>query len=388
MKTKRIILFLLFAFSLALNVMVLSMDTVPFLWPKVARKLDKEDKHILAPDVLEQKVVSKALEMAKSDQVTAVWKDHRGITETVFDFAREGDNSAFKKYNYPRAFLYYGLSEYYLKQDGQKSMDEFKTIFDQLLDAQGKALFDLDKVDQAPFGLAALNLYRIYKEQKYMHFADLIYDQIVIHRNQQGLVLYRADATNQLNDLLGMIVPFLVEYNKLKPGTNALSIAKAQLDFFIRYGVDPLTFIPAHGIDLKSKIKTGSSNWGRGIGWYLLGLSFYHQATLGYQKEVDGIFNSLHAVKNPEALWSQFPGSTDQFDASATTLFMVSFSKVNSKLFSSEQALNLLSKYIDSNGALMQTSGDTYGLNAYSKTFGESELSQGMLVLLLANRNK
>jgi hypothetical protein len=61
------------------------------------------------------------------------------------------------------------------------------------------------------------------------------------------------------------------------------------------------------------------------------------------------------------------------------------FTPLNTKLLTKHEILSKLENYINRDGEILQTSGDTYGVNRYSATFGKSELSQGMLLLLLAN---
>ena len=65
-------------------------------------------------------------------------------------------------------------------------------------------------------------------------------------------------------------------------------------------------------------------------------------------------------------------------------MFLYSFSYLRENNYSRKFILNLFSKYISDDGSLMNTSGDTYWLNKYSESFGYSELSQGMLLLLLS----
>jgi len=315
-----------------------------------------------------------------------VFAEHQGFTETIFNLASRRNHSVdWKTYNYPAAFLYYGLSEYFIKKNDKKSLDEFKIIFDRIIDNEGNPLFNFDKVDQVPFGLVALNLYKYYKEDKYLNFSNFVYKKLLLMSDNNGIILYRKEYNIQFEDVLGMIVPFLVEYDKLKHDGKSIGIAKKQLDFYIKYGVDKETFLPTHGIELKSKIKIGPTNWGRGIGWYLLALSKYSSATGEYMKELKGMQTSLEALKTKEGFWTQFLGSSNSFDASPTTMFMYSFSVLNKNIYSKSDVIKRLGKYISKEGAIKFTSGDTYGINDYSKSFGYSELSQGFLLLLLSN---
>ena len=51
--------------------------------------------------------------------------------------------------------------------------------------------------------------------------------------------------------------------------------------------------------------------------------------------------------------------------------------------FGIKKAKEELSMLIKTNGKIGYCSGDTVSVNLYSKTFGESELSQGFLLVLL-----
>lgn len=386
------ILYLILFFSVLFNLLILVIDTIPFLWLLFKRKFlrVKQKEQVMDYKDLEKSLVRSAEKMIKSEKVLMVWNDHRGFTEKAYDYIRNGSNYKFKTYNYPRAYLYYGLSEYYITNKDRKGLDMLKKCFDGLLNDKGVPIFSLDKVDQAPFGLVAITLYKIYKEEKYKLFYTNIYKYLLGIRDENKIIKYRQESNSQiqLNDLLGMIIPFLVEYYKITLDLNALEIAKAQLHYYIKYGVDKDTFIPAHGINMHSKIKTGSINWGRGIGWYLLGLASYHSITSEYMYELNGIFESLNKLKTKDNLFSQFPGSNNIFDASTSTMFLYAFSFLKNSKMDKYEILKLFSPYIDKNGKITNTSGDTYGLNSYSQSFGYSELSQGVLLLLLSKTVK
>lgn len=390
--------YILFAISVLLNLLVVVFDTIPFLrslinsmWPTIKSKIfkEKKNKKILNYQKLEESLVKAAETFLKSDKVKMVWSEHRGFTEKTYNYLRFGSRNKFKKYHYPRAYLFYGLSEYHKVNNDVDGQLRLKKYFDKHLDGNGIPTFILNKVDQVPFGLTAINLYRIYKEEKYQLFYNYMYNYLRDIENEKGLILYSQSSKHyfQYYDTLGMIVPFLVEYYKISSDLNALKMAKNQLEYYIEFGVDKNTNIPAHGIDTRSNIKTGSINWGRGIGWYLLGLATYNKVTGEYARELNGISESLSRLKISNKLYSQFPGSSDFFDASTSTMFLYSFSIFKYTKTNKQELLSLFSPYINNNGMLTNTSGDTYGPNRYSKSFGYSELSQGMMLLLLSKVN-
>jgi rhamnogalacturonyl hydrolase YesR len=278
-----------------------------------------------------------------------------------------------------------GLTQYAISKKKPEIISEVTFEFDKFIDLNGKPNFNLDKVDQVPFGLTSLLLYNFNNDEKYLKFADEIFSFIKDQIDNKQVVCYRSNIKVYFYDTLGMVVPFLVEYYKIVNSSEALSIARHQLWYYItNNGINKDNFLPFHGILRESSIQIGSSNWGRGIGWYLLGLSSFHKVTGEFELEFAGLLKTLNTLKNSEGLWSQFPGSSNFFDASATTMIMYSMKNVDSNQFKNEEVLKLLKKYIAYDGSLLQTSGDTYSLNNYSKSFGKSELSQGLFLLILS----
>jgi unsaturated rhamnogalacturonyl hydrolase len=376
--TKKI-LGIIFLLSIALNIAVISLDTVPFLWPKLKTKFFPVETIKLGDDI-EDKVVTRSIEMLDGKSVS-VWSDPGGFTKTIFDIIKSPHPSGFKTYNYPKAFLYFGLSNYLVENKDKTKLTMVKKSFDKILDAQGRPVFKLDKVDQIPYGLTAINLYKIFGDKKYLNFCTIMYNETQKLKNIEGIILYRENQPIQLSDVIGMIVPFLVEYGETFNNKNAINDARNQLQYYIKYGVDKETYLPTHGINIRAKIKVGPTNWGRGIGWYFIGLSHFYNATGEFKEEFDGLSETLVKVQTDDKLWSQFPGSSDYyFDASSSLMFLYSMNNKDRNY----QILNKLSKYISKDGSVLQTSGDTYGINDYSKSFGKSEMSQGFLLLLLS----
>lgn len=370
--------------SVGLNIATFSLDTYPFLYPKVKEKYFKEKTISSIDEHTKEVILDRSMEMAQSSKITMVWNEPKGVTREILSRKNITHSNDFRKYNYPRAFLYYGISENLIKKQDRNKLLDFKLIFDELLDNNGEPSFSINRVDQVPFGLAALNLYKEFDDKKYLLFSDKLYKYILESIEEEGIISYRIGQDKVLNDMLGMVVPFLIEYYHIRGESEALKIARNQMSYYISYGVDKETYLPTHAINKKQKIKIGPTNWGRGVGWYFMALAHYHKETGEFEEEYKGIQNTLLSLKNSEGLWSQFPGSNDVFDASATTMIMYSMFLNDNTLYSKQEILEQLKPYISKKGEILHTSGDTYGLNNYSNTFGKSELSQGMLLLVLS----
>src|SRR5690606_27297124 len=150
--------------------------------------------------------------------------------------------------------------------------------FSSIIDNKGNPLFQLNKVDQVPFGLTALKLYHITKKDKYLNFSKHVMDYLKTQINLDGIIFYRSNSKYYYYDTLGMIIPFLLEYSKTFNDETYINLARKQIKFFIKHnGIHPYTYMPHHGIVLESEIPIGSSNWGRGIGWYYIALAHYYK---------------------------------------------------------------------------------------------------------------
>lgn len=381
MKISKRKLFVLLIASLIANVVVLCVEVTPIIYPKLKAKYFKENTIACINSASKSLIFEASLKMAESQRVTMVWNESNSIVDYLSELRKSNSTNEFKKYNYPRAYLYYGISSFLLKEGSNENKEIFKSLFDNLIDEEGNPNFQINRVDQVPFGMASLNLYKMYGDEKYLLFSDKLYQYILKSIDPtDGIVLYREGQTTVLNDVLGMVIPFLIEYSKNTGNITPIEIAEKQLKYYITYGVDKETNLPMHAINRKKLIKVGSANWGRGIGWFYIALSHFYKETGLFKEEYQGLTKRLNSLKNSEGLWSQFPGSSDTFDASSSTLFLYGM-MLNNEFYEGFQSL---SKYISDRGQILQTSGDTYSINRYSNSLGKSELSQGMLLLILS----
>ncbi len=376
-----IYLLILLSLSITLNLLFFYFDFLPFYKPFLRRKFSRNSiKHKRNSSEIERKVLEASLKSIESQKSLMIWTEPKGLAEKLFNLVFSKYNANVEFYNFPRAFLFLGLVKYLGHSDNEKHLQRVKTEFDKLLHQDGESTFNFEKVDQVIFGTAALELYLIYQEDKYLNFSHKIFSFLDQIYNQDGIIRYRPNSEFLFYDTIGMIIPFLVKYHEITNNTKALSIAKDQMELYIKYGVDKETYIPVHGFHINTKIKVGSANWGRGIGWYLLGLYALHNYDGSFNTEYKTIIKQLQNISMGENNWSQFPSTSNDFDASTTTMFLYTMPK---KPFTKNDILNIFEKFISEKGFILCTSGDTYGFNYYSNSFGKSEMSQGILLLLL-----
>ena len=119
--------------------------------------------------------------------------------------------------------------------------------------------------------------------------------------------------------------------------------------------------------NLKTHIKVGSSNWGRGIGWYVLAATYLPEFT---DEKID---NNLLLISK-----TQFPQTSRQFDSSTALLF---------ELYTQDRGFNtrsidFIKPYILQSGFVTECSGDTYDFNNHSYIFGSAEMTNGFFLML------
>lgn len=269
--------------------------------------------------------------------------------------------------NYAEAYLYAGLSYYALKKMDYKVVD-YLDIKAKKFSSGGILNYELTEVDQVPIGIMFLNLYKLSHDEEFFDVARNIFGFLKSKRiDNSNIIAYRETSPNEFSDGVGMIVPFLMEYFHVSQDSTALLMATENVNQFRKYGCDGTTGLPAHGYNKETHIKVGSANWGRGIGWYLLGCS--------YLSSNDTILNKSVDLLN----YSQFPLSSNKFDSSTALMFEI-FKK--SRNPNERRKLDFIKPYITQDGLIMECSGDTYDLNNYSHFYGPAELTNGLFLIL------
>lgn len=275
--------------------------------------------------------------------------------------------------NYNRGLLFTGLALYaeaYCDTEIRGICSEHLKSF---IDSDGNFKYEVKYCDQALIGVAYCSMYRQTKESIYKKAAYNLFLFLKEKDNYDTGIMYREFADWQYCDVLGMTIPFLMEYSNTFNDSIALSIAYRNFDIYYTYGVDKETGIPCHGYNIKNHMKLGSMNWGRGIGWYLLAASYLPE------------FSDLLLDKNIQYLdYEQFlwvPGGSF-FDASTALLFELY--KTSKGL--STRGIMFMQPHTLVDGSISDVSGDTYFLNKYSSIRGESEIGNALFMMLLAKR--
>jgi len=390
--TKRYLFGFALIFSILLNLFFYFVEIHPIILKKIHK-----DKYLTSSDANNHKnlMVKAALQMDLSQNTKMKFGTHDNFFQEVKKLRNSHKEKIFEEYNYLKAFLLNGLIEYGIKRNDTVILNRIPDIFSNYINAQGKIMFDMNKVDQATFGLAFIETEQYTHIPEYKKGIDLIYKFLKDSLNKkENIILYRNKDEHQFVDALGMVCPFLIKYGATYHDTLALGMANREINYYIKYGLEANTHFPFHAIELDNKTRLGPSTWGRGIGWYAIALAYsihytnkdnnpYYEI---FVKEMNILYANLIKLRYKNA-WGQFINGdkNEQVDTSTTALLLLAFNIAGKENLNDEKIALIFRNYTTTEGYIDFTSGDTFDLNRYSNEFGKSELTQGLILSLYSN---
>ena len=108
---------------------------------------------------------------------------------------------------------------------------------------------------------------------QYKHALDYTWELIKDHIGEDGTVGYRKSMQNyRYVDTIGFICPFLVSYGIKYNNDECIDLAVKQIQEYEQYGMLEKHNIPSHAYNIETKAPLGLYGWGRGLGWYAIGL--------------------------------------------------------------------------------------------------------------------
>lgn len=337
-------------------------------------------------------VLKSSIKMVKSKKIVMSFNDEESLYVVLSGVKNKilfkNPNKNYAYFNFPLAFLLNGLIDYYISfQDGAVLIEVQKKC-ETLVDQTGRLKFNIDKLDQAYFGLVFLKLYKITENFSYLLAAEQIFNDIQKFKSKTGLYNYRKDLEVFFIDSVGLVCPFLVEYAKFTDDKSIMDEAEIQVKFALENCIENDLGFTFHAVDLRNNQKLGSVNWSRGMGWFLLGLSSIAKEgnNIRFLDILKQYKDLLNKFKEKHGFWAQFLGHNDDssIDSSATLMFTYAFKSCNAILEDHISVQDLCEKCLDQHGNVLYSSGDTIYMNKYSKVKGQSELSQGLMLSILA----
>lgn len=212
-----------------------------------------------------------------------------------------------------------------------------------------------------------------------------IYELIVNNIQPDGTICYR-DNINKYRfvDTIGFICPFLMSFSKIYGVDNAAALAHRQIEDYIEYGLDE-GGIPFHGYNALTHEKIGAKGWGRGIGWYILGLEAFGTE---YMNEKYRLAKQLICYQQSDGGFPWLVNFDGICETTGTSLigclFLDCYEATGGKEFktAAEQCVKAIKASTLTDGTVWNAQGDSAGLALYSNRFDRLPFAQGYAIKL------
>ena len=220
--------------------------------------------------------------------------------------------------------------------------------------------------------------------------------------NAEGMISYTGQRENpdMYVDTIGLSCPFLVRYARVYKQRAFETIAFRQISVYRQYGTLYETALPNHAFNLNNKLPLGVFGWGRGIGWYVIGLmdSYEEMENEEYRSHLrEWILEAAEKYKHFQRQDGGFGAivqSEHTYDSSATAVLAWFYAKCG-KLFLCDEYLHISEKCLDKllhctriSGAIDWCQGDTKGIGVFSQTYDIMPFAQGMTLRAIYTLNQ
>lgn len=258
--------------------------------------------------------------------------------------------------------------------------------------------------DYVIYAYALLNAASEEERIKFQSYFDAVYEMLVKLKNKYTVIPYKSYTGNQMYvDTIGFVCPFLFLYSQVYGVDTASEMAVQQISEFNQFGMYPGTSLPCHTYNLNNSIPTaGLFGWGRGMGWYAIGLidvwklmPIEHK---DYSKVTSWVLNyakTILSYQQSDGAWTwNVLVESSRKDSSATvmlTWFLLNTTSITEIKTDSQNAVHKSLEYLKTvtrrDGALDFCQGDTKGIGVYSQTFDILPFAQGYLLRILNKLN-
>jgi unsaturated rhamnogalacturonyl hydrolase len=310
----------------------------------------------------------------------------------MFDILR-GNFSNNTIQHWQEAALLLGLAE--SAEKDEKLQGEIMTYLDQNFNEEGNWRKKPLHVDGAILAYALLKLNFI-QIDKYRPALDYTWKLILDHIGEDGTVQYRkANKTYRYVDTIGFICPFLITYGLRYQKDECISLAYKQIMEYKKHGLIEKSFLPCHAYDINNKLPLGLFGWGRGLGWFGIGLMDAWNELPGnhkYKKELEQIVvsfsSTIRQFQQENGSWnSTVTRNESRADSSATATlawFLLNAHEINEckeeNWLAAERAINYLMKVTRRDGGIDFSQGDTKDIGVYSSMFNIMPFTQGFAI--------
>jgi len=296
------------------------------------------------------------------------------------------------------AGLLLGLVERLNQHNDEDVRREINKFLSRKFDSTGNWLVKPKNVDVGILAYALMKIDFI-DINKYKPALDYTWELIKEHIGEDGTVGYRKSMMNyRYVDTIGFICPFLISYGTKYDNTECVNLSIKQIETYVKNGILPGNYLPFHAYKIDTKTPLGLCGWGRGLGWFGLGLiDSWRELNPGPQKRhLEGIVRSftrtLIEYQNSNGSWNWTVMRKESRPDSSTTATLGWFILNASVLedinelcnLSTNKTVEYLMKVTRRDGSVDFSQGDTKDIGVYSMDFNKLPFSQGFSIRLIS----
>jgi unsaturated rhamnogalacturonyl hydrolase len=300
--------------------------------------------------------------------------------------------------HWQEAALLLSFSESLKGKENKEVINQIKKYLNNNFDSNGNWKKMPEYIDGAILAYAIMKL-PIKDVDNYKNAWDATWNLIKEHIGKDGTVQYRKFMSNyRYVDTVGFICPFLVLYGLKYKKDECIELAIKQIKEYEKFGFLEKHHIPCHAYEINNKLPLGLYGWGRGLGWFAIGLidawnelpeqnKYKSMLTQSVKKFAVAVIK----LQQENGSWNwTVTRSESRADSSTTATlgwFMLNAVKIDeiSKecLVSSEKAINYLMKVTRRDGSVDFSQGDTKDIGVYSMLFNILPFTQGFCIRLI-----
>ena len=379
---------ILLVIVLIIVIFIILIDLVPIFntWISRIHIVRYSDKYIWSKSLINRSI--KWLNNTPKIKVT----DNNRLT--IIDRLK-GNYTKSSIQHWQQAALILGLSE--CSKDYNKIYNYIQKYLYKHFDSDGQWKEKPQYIDCAILSYAVM---KYDTTDKYKLSLDYTYKLIKEHLGEDNTVKYRKYMPNyRYVDTVGFISPFLVKYGLKYNDEKAIELGIKQITEYYKYGFDSESNIPFHAYDVNTKYKLGLCGWGRGLGWFAIGLidSWRELPTNNKYKNIleEMVIKYVDMIlkvqlDNGGFGWvvTRRESRTDSSTTATLGYFLAYASEIeeitNRCVEGYEKAIKYLISVTKKNGEVDFSQGDTKDIGVYSGEFNILPFTQGFTLRLIS----
>lgn len=258
----------------------------------------------------------------------------------------------------------------------EKALDFIKEKLSQ------KEAFNTGRVDIAMLAYGILKNSLADKDEIKPYMDNVV--QLLLNKfDKNGKIPYGGNEDICFVDTIGLVCPFLAEYSAAYGNEKALIAAVKLIQDYSEKGIHKELGLPVHCYNDKNNAPLGIYGWGRGCGWWAVGLADTFSALAkkdGYLEEKTFILKEIirfaDTIINYQCRNGAFDRNVLHFsgeDSSATAMisyFLVSAGRLSKRkeyISAAEKGMKYVYSVTRKSGAVDYSQGDTTGAGFYSQ---------------------